>query len=131
MKIYLAGGMKDGWQDRAMNLLEGHEFLDPRSWSTTDAADYTNRDLGAIRVADCVLVHMSPSNPSGYGLSVEVGYAFALGKPIIFCDELRNDWRSKYFDMHRMMASTVCFSLEEVAEGLMKRLSSPTNTAGL
>jgi nucleoside 2-deoxyribosyltransferase len=121
MIIYLAGGMKDGWQERAINLLagqldghglDGHEILDPRSWSDPSPAVYTERDLSAIRRADCLLVHMASTNPSGFGLSVELGYAYALGKKIVFCDEIQGDWRSPYFGMHREMATEVCHSLE-------------------
>lgn len=115
MIIYLAGGMKDGWQDKVAPLLAGHELLDPRSWSTPDPAAYTVRDLEAVRKADCMLAHMSSSNPSGFGLSVELGYAYALGKRIVFCDEIRTDWRTGYFGMHRQMASQVCYSLEAAA----------------
>lgn len=119
MIIYLAGGMKDGWQDRAAALLPDHELLDPRSWSTPDPTVYTARDLEAVRQADAVLVHMSSANPSGYGLSVELGYAYALGKHIVFCDEISGDWRSSYFEMHRQMATVVCHTLEAAAEAVL------------
>lgn len=115
MIIYLAGGMKDGWQEKVSPLLIGHELLDPRSWSDPDPAVYTARDLEGIHRADCLLVHMSSSNPSGFGLSVELGYAYALKKPIIFVDEIRTDWRTGYFGMHRQMATRVFLSLEEAA----------------
>lgn len=112
MMIYLAGGMEHGWQDRVAPLLIGHELLDPRSWSDPDPAIYTARDLDAIRRADCLLVHMSSANPSGFGLSVELGYAYGLGKRIVFWDEISSDWRSRYFGMHRQMASKVCDTLD-------------------
>lgn len=118
MRIYLAGGMKDGWQDRAAVHLAGHELLDPRSWSTPDPAVYTARDLEAVRQADAILIHMCSANPSGFGLSVELGYAYALGKRIVFCDEIGGDWRSGYFGMHRQMASEVVSTLEAAAEYL-------------
>lgn len=116
MIVYLAGGMKDGWQERIVPFLDGHEILDPRSWGSPDPAVYTARDLEGIRKADCLLVHMSSSNPSGFGLSVELGYAYALGKRIIFCDEIEGDWRSGYFGMHRQMATVVCRDLEFAAK---------------
>lgn len=115
MKIYLAGGMKDGWQERAALLLKDHVLLDPRSWGTPNPAIYTAKDLAAVRESDIVLVYMSPGNPSGFGLSVELGYAYALGKKIIFCDGIREDWRTGYFGMHRQMATHVVYSLEEAA----------------
>lgn len=118
MIVYLAGGMKDGWQEKVAPLLVGHELLDPRSWSSPDPAVYTARDLAAVRKAHVILVHMSSSNPSGFGLSVELGYAYALGKRIIFCDEISADWRSGYFGMHRQMATVVYSSLEAAAKDI-------------
>ena len=102
MIIYLAGGMRDGWQDRVRPLLGSNVVL----------------DLQGVREADVVLVHMSSSNPSGFGLSVELGYAYALGKRIVFCDEIASDWRTGYFGMHREMATVVCRSLEEAAKAI-------------
>lgn len=119
MIIYLAGGMKDGWQDRIAPLLAGHELLDPRSWSDPDPAVYTERDLDAIRRADGIFVHMSSANPSGFGLSVELGFAYALGKKIVFCDEISGDWRSRYFGMHRQMATAVHKTVEDAVRALV------------
>jgi nucleoside 2-deoxyribosyltransferase len=96
-------------------LLVQHQILDPRSWSDPTPAIYTARDLQAIRNCDCLLVHMASSNPSGFGLSVELGFAYAIGKRIIFCDEISSDWRSNYFGMHREMANYVCASLADAA----------------
>lgn len=107
MKLYLAGGMKDGWQDKVSKIMPAHELLDPRSWSDPDPLIYTERDLNAIRSSDLVLVYIASNNPSGFGLSVELGYAFALKKPIIFVDAIKNDWRSRYFDMHRQLSVVV------------------------
>lgn len=115
MIVYLAGGLKDGWQDRVAPYLAGHTILDPRSWQDSDPAVYTVRDLEAVRAADCVLACMDSANPSGFGLSVELGYACALGKRVVFWDDLGKDWRSRYFDMHRQMASAVCRSEADIA----------------
>ena len=114
MIIYLAGGTGYGWSDRAAAALSEHEVINPKLWSSEpDPAVYTPRDLAAIRRADVILVHMSSANPSGYGMSVEIGYARALEKRIIFWDEMATDWRSRYFGMHREMASVVCHTLED------------------
>jgi nucleoside 2-deoxyribosyltransferase len=106
MKIYLAGGMTGGmpysWQDHV--VLAAHTVLDPRSWQCDDPQVYTRRDLEAIDEADVLLAFMCSANPSGYGLSVELGYAFAKGKRILFVDNIKEDWRSKYFGMHREMS---------------------------
>jgi hypothetical protein len=59
---------------------------------------------------------MEPTNPSGYGMSIEIGYAYALGKKIVFCDQLDTDKRTGSFDMHRVMATVVVKSLEDAAK---------------
>lgn len=110
--------MRDGWQDKVKPLLVGHELLDPRSWSDPDPVVYTERDLSAIRRADALLVHMSSGNPSGFGLSIELGYAYGLGKRIVFCDEIGADWRSNYFGMHRVMADQVFTNLADAARAV-------------
>lgn len=119
MIIYLAGGLKNGWQDKIIPFFPNHIILDPRKWQETDPAIYTSRDLMFIRKADCVLAYMSSDNPSGFGLSVEIGYAYGLGKRIIFWDGINTDWRSRYFDMHRQI-TTVCYSIEEVVKEVLK-----------
>lgn len=116
VKIYLAGGMKCGWQDRVTQLApDGVQFLDPRTWATSDPAIYTAKDLSAVRECDCILAYMDSSNPSGFGLCLEIGYAYALGKRIIFVDAVAGDWRTRYFDMCRQVSS-VCTSFAEALE---------------
>lgn len=116
-KIYLAGGLKSNWQDRAAEFLSGCELLDPRTWQETGlsgyshAVKYTESDLSAIRACDVLVAYMDSTNPSGFGLCIEIGYAKALGKTIIFVD-LLEDARSKYFDMARVMANAVVGSFE-------------------
>lgn len=110
MKIYLAGGFTDDWQDRCKG---DHEFLDPRTWQDPDPAIYTARDLAAIRDCDVLLAHMSSSNPSGFGMSLEVGYAHALGKRVVFVDHIGQDWRSRYFGMVRSIAWRVVPTFDE------------------
>lgn len=108
MKVYLAGDMKSNWQDRLIPLLPaGVEAIDPRKHGLADPAAYTQWDLDGVARADAVIVYMDPSNPSGYGLSIEAGYARGLGKRIIFVDQMGADWRSKYFEMLRQIAIVV------------------------
>lgn len=100
MLVYLAGGLRTGWQDDVV----GVRVLDPRTWQDHDPAVYTARDLAALRGCDAVLAYMDASNPSGFGLSLEVGYAHALGKPIAFVDAMGCDPRARYFAMLREIA---------------------------
>lgn len=104
--IYLAGGMHSDWREGASQW-SNSEFIDPKKMNEAiaDPSIYTRNDLEAIQSCDGVLAFMDAANPSGYGLSVEVGYAHALGKPIAFVDGMGDDWRSRYFGMHRHIAS--------------------------
>lgn len=107
--------MRSGWQDQFAALLpQTVELIDPRSHGLADPAAYTAWDLTGVRAADMVVVYMHQGNPSGFGLSIEAGYAHALGKPIIFVDQCGADPRSRYFDMLRAI-STVVGSFEEAA----------------
>lgn len=114
MKVYLAGGMKSRWQDDVIAEFPGVEFIDPRSHGLKDEREYTKWDLDGIRRSDVVFAYMDTDNPSGFGLSLEVGYAHGLGKPVIYVCEDTSE-RQKYFGMVRSVAFEVCTS---IAQGL-------------
>jgi nucleoside 2-deoxyribosyltransferase len=119
MKVYLAGDMKSGWQDRfAEQVPKWVELIDPRSHGLPDPAQYTAWDLDGVRRADAVIAYMGAHNPSGFGLCIEAGYAYGLGKRIIFVDEMTVDWRGRYFDMLRQIA-TVVPTLPDAARALL------------
>jgi len=119
MKIYLAGGMRTAWQDEVIaRLPSGHTIFDPRTHGLTEPSDYTRWDLDRVAESDILVAGMGAENPSGFGLSVEVGYAHALGKPVIFYDALGDDVRSRYFGMHRVIAARVASSIEEVVSAV-------------
>lgn len=103
MKIYLSGGMKDGWQDHIKRDFPGHVWLDPRDHGLKIARDYTKRDLEMIDESEMIWAYFPLSNPSGIGLAAELGYAKAKGKAIYlaietkerhwdFVKELANVW---------------------------------------
>jgi nucleoside 2-deoxyribosyltransferase len=112
LAVYLAGGMKSGWQDRVIAAHPEMRFLDPRSHGLTTEEEYTEWDLQAIRLSDVVLAYMDTGNPSGFGLSLEVGYANALGKRILYVCEDASP-RQKYFGMVRACSDRVLASLDE------------------
>lgn len=119
MKVYPAGGMRTTWQDEIIAAMPDVEFLDPRKHGLSDPADYTAWDLDAVRRADAIVAGMSADNPSGYGLSLEVGFAHGLGTPIVFLDLLGTDWRGRYFDMHRQVSQSVT-TVAEAIEALRR-----------
>jgi hypothetical protein len=86
-KVYLAGGLHSGWQDRVSEVIPRFAVLNPRNHGLTDGAQYTLWDLEAIRRSDLVFAYLEATNPAGYSLALEVGYAKALAKPVVLVDE--------------------------------------------
>lgn len=116
-KVYLAGGMTGDWQQKVIESCEGFEFYNPCNHGQGDPAAYTAWDLHFVRQCDIVFAYISESNKSGYGAALEIGYAAALGKTIILCDERSpcDDWfKSKYAITH--CASSV--SLDSLYSGI-------------
>ena len=112
-KLYLAGGFRSGWQAGVMARLPGYVFLDPSSHNIQEPAKYAKWDLDAIRESDVVLANMEASNPGGYSLALEVGFAKALGKVVIFVDQIENPMVSRYFEMVRQCADLVFKTVDD------------------
>lgn len=115
-KIYLAGGFRTGWQSIVKSKLNDFELLDPRSHDIEDPEAYTRWDLEAVQKAEIVLANMESSNPGGYSLALEVGFARALGKTIYFVDQIEDPSVSRYFEMVRQCSDRIFKSLEGAIE---------------
>lgn len=116
--IYLAGGFRSGWQAKVMTEVPGYEYLDPSQHDIQDAAKYTRWDLDAVRMCDIVLAYMEPTNPGGYSLALEIGFAHALGKTVLFVDEIKDPSVRRYFDMVRQCSDHVFATLTQAIEYL-------------
>ncbi|MHB9100331.1 MAG: nucleoside 2-deoxyribosyltransferase domain-containing protein [Sulfuricella sp.] len=116
--IYLAGGFKSGWQKTVKSNLSGYDFLDPSAHNIQDPKEYTEWDLAAVGRCDIVLANMEQSNPGGYSLALEVGFAKALGKTIILVDQIENPTVSKYFEMVRQVSDATFGDLDSALEHL-------------
>ena len=116
--LYLAGGFKSGWQLKAHELLPSFEMLDPSKHNIKVPKAYIEWDLEAISMCSIVLAYMEPTNPGGYGLALEIGYAKALGKNIIFVDEIEDIKIKHYFEMVRQVSDLVFPSLQAAIEYL-------------
>jgi len=98
-KIYLAGGMESGWQDKIVaELGTDYTFFDPRSHLLDRVDMYTIWDIHYVKNCDILFGYMEATNPSGYGLSLEIGYAKAMGKTVILVDE--RSPKDKNFERH-------------------------------
>lgn len=84
--VYLAGGFRSGWQAKVKSKLPSYIFLDPSQHNIEDPAEYTRWDLNAIRQSDIVIGYMESTNPGGYSLALEIGFARALGKTVLLVD---------------------------------------------
>lgn len=118
-KIYLAGGFRSNWQaDAATRLSGSFELLDPSQHNIQDPAEYTRWDLDAISQSDIILANMEGSNPGGYSLALEVGFAKALGKRIIMVDQIAEPSVKRYFEMVRQCSERVFPTLSEALDYL-------------
>lgn len=118
-QIYLAGGFKSGWQDIVISSINNKEvrFIDPRIHGIENSDEYTEWDLNAVKESDILFAFMEASNPGGYALALEIGYAKAIGKTIIFVDDVHahDPARSRFLDMLRSSAD---FSFYTIKDGI-------------
>jgi len=110
--IYLAGGQKSQWQDAFINSKAAVEWIDPRTHGLTDEVAYTAWDLAGIRRSRHLIAYLDEANPSGYGMSLEVGYACALGIPVWYVCEDKTA-RQRFFGMVRSVSNRVFDSLSD------------------
>jgi nucleoside 2-deoxyribosyltransferase len=122
LTIYLAGGFPSGWQDRVKEAASQFRYFDPRSHRLQHKERYTMWDLEAIRRSDWVFAYLEASNPGGYALAAEIGYAKALGKRVILVNEKRGSEQqaTRYFDMLSATSDVEIVTLAEGIEFLQK-----------
>ena len=117
-KVYLAGGFHSGWQESVIEECSNRfVFFDPRVHSLGGSKEYTSWDLHHVSQCDILFAFMEPTNPSGFGLSLEVGFARALNKTIILVDgkSSSNQEFGNYFKMIRESSNVV---FDELIEGI-------------
>ncbi|WP_075591011.1 nucleoside 2-deoxyribosyltransferase domain-containing protein [Labilibacter marinus] len=113
--VYLAGGMGSGWQDDIIKKFEGKfNFFNPRDHHLDAPEEYTNWDLFFVSKCDILFGYMEKDNPSGFGLTLEIGYAKALDKTIILTDARStiDEVFSKRFNIVRESATVIYQDLE-------------------
>ncbi|WP_226501748.1 nucleoside 2-deoxyribosyltransferase domain-containing protein [Pseudomonas sp. MWU16_30322] len=115
-KIYLAGGFHSGWQEIVKARLKNFVILDPGAHCIDDPVEYTRWDLAAVRDSEIILANMEASNPAGYALALEIGYAKALGKTIYLVDQIEDPSVKRYFEMVRQCSTRVFRGLDEAIE---------------
>jgi len=109
--VYLAGGFNSDWRDK-VKFCTNVEFKNPKEKPSMQWSEYGCWDLHYIRHTDICFVYMERTNPSGIGLSVEIGYAKALGKTVILVLETGHE-KDKYLLFLKAVADVVYDNLED------------------
>lgn len=120
--VYLAGGFQSGWQDKIKLAVPQFTYFDPRGHGLGNKVEYTIWDLEAIRRCDWVFAYLESTNPGGFALALEVGYAKALGKRVIFIDEksASDQQAGHYLAMVAATSDAVFNKLDDGIEFLQK-----------
>lgn len=109
MKIYLSGGLHSGWQDK----FNGLDVIDPRKHGLKNPVEIKQWVMGSIRKADAIVCYFESTNPAGFNIAFDIGFATAIQKQIFVVDEMQN----KYFAIPK--ASTLQFNnIEELIKWL-------------
>lgn len=121
--VYLAGGMKSGWQDAVKKAVPGVIFIDPREHGLKDEAGYTAWDLAGVERADVVFGYMESDNPGGAGLAVEFGWGARAGKTLMLVEQ-EGYAQQRYFGMVRALAHVKYSGENGLAEAIecLKRI---------
>jgi nucleoside 2-deoxyribosyltransferase len=124
-RLYLAGGFHSGWQDKIKSSVSNFNFIDPRIHNLNNETLYTLWDLEAIRQCDWIFAYLEKTNPGCYALSLEIGFAKALGKRILLVDEKSSsdEYSMRYLKMVRSSSDVIFDSFEEALE-FMNSLSN-------
>lgn len=118
-KVYLAGGLSSNWRNIIINQLENEfVFFNPKEHGLEGCSKaYTTWDLHFLRNSDILFGYMEKDNPSGYGLSLEIGYANALGKTVILIDE-RSEIDDFFEKRYRIVHSSSNIVFSSINEGV-------------
>lgn len=113
-KVYLAGGMRSGWQDTVKNSVNLN-FIDPRHKGnakdkTMSLSEYGTWDLHHIKICDIVFAYMERDNPSGIGMAIEMGYAKGIGKTVVLCLEQDHKTQKDRYLVFMEKAADVVFN---------------------
>lgn len=117
-KIYLSGGFKSDWQKLVINAIgDDCTFFNPREHKLENSTEYWTWDVHFIKECDIVFAYMEVDNPSGFGLTFEIGLAYGLNKTIILVDEKSKHHEDfeKYF---RIVSHSSMVRFDSLKEGI-------------
>lgn len=122
--VYLAGGMKSGWQDQVkLALRKIHDqglvrWSDPRDNYTADPKEYLLLDVMRAESADIIFGVAEDDNPGLYALCVELSLGHAKGARTLLVNQLKETTdpkRKKYFQFVQVVCD---FETDKWHEGI-------------
>lgn len=119
MNVYLAGGMRSGWQKKVKDAVAHHNYFDPRvkeMKKKPTLEEYGTWDLHYIKMCDLVFAYMERTNPSGVGMACELGFAYGIGKTVILVLENANGFQNDRYLQFMKKVSNITF--DNFDEGL-------------
>ena len=123
-KVYLAGGLRSNWQTQVINACgDKFVFYNPSEHNLEmNSVQYTAWDIFHVKQSDIVFAYMEVSNPSGYGLALEVGYAKALNKTVILINERSSTDQQfdRYFKIIENMSDVVFDNFQDGLAHLLR-----------
>jgi nucleoside 2-deoxyribosyltransferase len=125
-KIYLSGGFRSNWQEKLIQEFHGQCIIfNPRAHFLENHNDYWAWDIHFVNECDILFAYMESENPSGFGLTLEIGLAYGLGKTIILVDE-KSKSDEKFEKYFRIVKDTADASFENLIDGInfLKKFTS-------
>jgi len=110
-KIYLAGGWGK-FRSIVMNDTDA-EWLNPETM--TDRTNWFDLEVEAVRNSDGMIAWFEKGNPSGFGMTYEMGIAYGLDIPyLLICEDL--DMLKYKFGMQSLGAEKTFTSWDDALE---------------
>ena len=118
LKVYLAGSLDSDWQSNVITRFKDNFiFYNPKDHNLNSSLEYTTWDLFYLKKSDIIFAFMEKNNPSGFGLTLEIGYAKALSLTIILVDEKSLDDYT-FNDKFRIVRDSATIVYDSLEDGL-------------
>jgi nucleoside 2-deoxyribosyltransferase len=120
IKVFLSGGMNESnWQQEVIDSvgIDGYIYFNPREHFLKESNEYTMWDLFYVKNCDVVFAYMQKDNPSGFGLTLEIGYAAALGKQIVLIDE-KSSLDEMFAQKFKIVRESASIVFESFSDGI-------------
>lgn len=110
--------MKSDWHETVIEKCgDDFVFFNPKKHLLDEGDEYTVWDLHHVRQCDILFVYLEQDNPSGIGLSLEMGLAIGLAKTVIFVDE-KSGLSEEYHSRFKILRNAASITLNNINDGI-------------